>query len=204
MEQLRNAVFRKAERFYGLNRLPWVHCRPLLCMRGTMSSLMRHDFDQLGRPPDTGRMKTRTPREVLEWLCESHAEFWKPSGELNRYALAQALRKATKRRISQSTIERLYKGKTSVMSAETITALEQYFQVPRALIRGDVEWNPLETWGMDITLAELRLIGMVRTLTPTQRQRLYELIGSMLPDAAKLTVPQTQNVIPLLTRKNQK
>lgn len=158
---------------------------------------VRYGFDQPTSGPDTGTMATKKPREIIEWLCEGHSEFWKmaPQGPVvNIYALAIALKrwadgKKDRKAPSQSTLARLYAGESESFQESTLDTLSEYFQVPKAIIRGDVEWNSVEAWGMDINIAELRLISLMRKLNPEQRALIYEQIRVMLPSETPLAAP---------------
>lgn len=131
----------------------------------------------------------KTPKEILEWLCTDHAEFWKPNRTVNVYALHQALvrwgkGKGKTKVPSQSTLARLYSGDSDEFKTNTADVLSEFFGVPISIIRGELLWNPEEVWGMDITLTEVRLLYQIRQLQPEQRLAILKLVEEMLPEGA--------------------
>ena len=133
------------------------------------------------------QMNTRTPRQILEWLCEGDdfRHLWKTDGSLNIHRLHTAIKKAVKgATLTQSTLARAYQAKngTAAFSDDTIEALSQFFEVPKPIIRGELTFDPVETWGMDINTSELRLLRLVKLLTPDQRRLLFEQVRLMIPE----------------------
>lgn len=131
----------------------------------------------------------KTPKEILEWLCTDHAEFWKHDRTVNIYALHQSLLRwgkgKPKTKIpSQSTLARLYGAESCEFKTTTAEALSEFFGVPVSIIRGELLWNPEEVWGMDITLTEVRLLYQLRQLQPEQRHAVVKLVEEMLPPGA--------------------
>jgi hypothetical protein len=132
----------------------------------------------------------KTPKEILEWLCTDHEQFWKNDRTVNVYALHHALQRWAKTKgktkvPSQSTIARLYGGESDEFKTSTATVLSDFFGVPVAIIRGELLWNPEEVWGMDITLSEVRLLYQLRQLDPEKRQAVVRLVEEMLPPGAE-------------------
>lgn len=164
------------------------------------------------RDSDLLRMKTRTPREILEWLCEGDdmRHYWKKDGSLNIHRLSQDIKKQIPgTRLSQSTLARAYdqsRDGSATFHDETIATLSQFFDVPKAIIRGDVDFDPVEMWGMDIGIHEIRLLRMLRLLSPEQRRAIYEQIRVMLPPElqAMPVGPPPTNVTSLTGRKPAK
>ncbi len=147
--------------------------------------------------PDTTRMK-RTPKEILEWLCTDLPQYWRKNDEgklsVNIYRLAKdlkerAIKEGKDEFPSQSTLARGYDEETDTFKEPTLDALSEHFGVPKAIIRGDVDLNSLEAWGMDINISELRLLKAVRDLTPEQREAVYKLLHTMLPGQPALVPP---------------
>lgn len=137
---------------------------------------------------------------MLDWLCEGIPAYWliddNGRPHVNVYALRKALvDTATEHKgkglklPSQSTLARGYAGETLSFSDAVIDILSEHFGVPGPLIRGDVDLNSLEAWGMDITIAELRVLNLMRKLQPTQRGAVYDLLHSMLPNEPPLAAP---------------
>jgi len=132
----------------------------------------------------------KTPKEILEWLCTDHAEFWKKDRTVNIYALHHALTRWAKGKgktkvPSQSTLARLYGKESDEFKTTTAEALSEFFGVPVSIIRGELLWNPEEVWGMDITLTEVRLLYQLRQLQPDQRRAVVKLVEEMLPPGAE-------------------
>ena len=157
----------------------------------------RYDFET-GHPVSETVCMQKTPKEILEWLCEGHEQYWKPDGTLNIYALHQSLARWGKERESllkenvktrkipsQSTMARLYAGDSAEFKTSTATTLSDFFGVPVAMIRGEVLWNPKEDWGMDLTYREVTLLYQLRQLQPEQRRAVAKLIEEMLPENAE-------------------
>lgn len=131
----------------------------------------------------------RTPKETLEWLCsgEEYTEFWHAQGggkrKINGYKLRKAIEKDTGRKIAAATMHRIMTGSTNSFDESTLATLESFFTIPTAMIRGEVEFDPTEEWGMDLTTSELKLIHKLRNLTEQQRSAIRAQIESMQPDA---------------------
>lgn len=131
---------------------------------------------------------------MIDALCEGSDEFWHlENGQrvVNIYALTQSIEKwarAAKGRspIAQSTLARSYAGQTENFSPRTAHTLSEFFRVPRTVVTGDLRVTN-EDWGMDITIAEIRWIMLMRELTPDQRTAIYANIRAMLP--ADIAVP---------------
>lgn len=146
----------------------------------------------------------KTPRQILEWLCEDHDEFWKPDRSVNVYALHQTLLRWAKQKgktevPSQSTLARLYGGDSFEFKTKTAEVLSEFFGVPVPLIRGELVWDPEEAYGMDIKLSEVRLLHQLRQLEPEQRRAIYNLVEEMLPeDAERTPVVASPHRTPLL------
>lgn len=147
------------------------------------------------------RMARKTPREILEVLCQDMPALWK-EGRVNIYALAQQMHAAGSP-VSQSTLDRLYRGKTEMFSEATVAMLSKFFQLPTAYIRGDLELDE-EGLGVQITLSELRITLALRSLDPDKRRAVIELIRSLLPTDKMGRTPLLPGAIPLLPshRKN--
>ncbi len=147
----------------------------------------------------------KTPRQILEWLCEDSEEFWKPDRMVNVYALHQAMerwgaQKGKTKVPSQSTLARLYSGESDEFKTKTAESLSEFFGVPVPMIRGELLWDPEEAYGMDIKLSEIRLLHQLRQLQPEQRRAIYVLIEEMLPENADRTplapVPHRTPLLP--------
>lgn len=148
----------------------------------------RHEMTPMSTPK-----KKMYWRGRLEWLCdpESYPQYWKADGTLNIYALRRDIVNAfPKRTTSQSTLARLYSGDSEEIKEETLDTLSMFFQVPKALIREDVEWDTTEMWGMDVTVTELRLLAAMRELNKEQRRVVRDLIRSMLPGDKQQLIPE--------------
>lgn len=131
----------------------------------------------------------KTPRQILEWLCEDQQEFWKADRTANIYALHKAIERWAKEKgktnvPSQSTLARLYSGDSDEFKTKTAEALSEFFGVPVPMIRGELLWDPEEAYGMDIKLSEVRLLRHLRQLQPEQRRAIYVLVEEMLPENA--------------------
>lgn len=162
---------------------------------------------------ETSGMSRRTPKQILEWLCEGLPEYWRRDKNdvlaVNVYKLAKDLRRTVERNAakdleapSQSTLARGYAGETESFSEPILALLSEHFSVPAPLIRGEVDLDSLEAWGMDITIAELRVLALVRKLEPSQRKAVYELLHTMLPDEPPLVAPiPPPNVMPFDLRR---
>lgn len=122
-------------------------------------------------------MPTRNARQTLEWLATGRPEFWHASGELNIYKLSKALSP----RVSQSTLDRLYRGVSKSFSEQTIEALADFFDVTKASIRGEDGEN-IHDYSHDITIAEFRLICQIRRLNPERKRLVLDQIRLMLPE----------------------
>lgn len=127
-------------------------------------------------------------RKMLESLCEGMDELWHFKDGVrvvNVYALHAAIERWAAEKpgriaIAQSTLARCYDGTTENFSPQSANTLSEYFRVPRAVITGDLDISN-EAWGMDITIAEIRWIMLVRELTGDQRNVIYSTIKAMLP-----------------------
>lgn len=171
-----------------------------------------YGFDQMKKSSETERMK-RTPRQTLEWLCTDQTEFWKADGTVNVYALHNALKRWAKEKgetkvPAQSTLARLYKGESLEFDTKTANALSEFFGAPTAVIRGELQWNPEEVWGMDITLAELRLLSQLRLLTTDQRRAVSRLVAEMMPPGSQptplLMPPRPTPILPIPQKRSEK
>lgn len=143
-------------------------------------------------------MMKRTPKDILEWLCADVPRYWHVNENRTRIVNIYRLAKDLKERAAkenwakvpgQSTLARGYKNEQETFDEPTLDALSTFFGIPKAIIRGDVDMNSLEAWGMDINISELRLLRAVRDLTPEQRGAVYKLLHSMLPGQPALIPP---------------
>ena len=136
---------------------------------------------------------SRTPREMLEWLFgETQYIRWRAGKRtLNTKKLADDMRaRLGSGSPSQSTLHRMYSKDTREVDSSTLSALEEFTGAPVALIRGEVYLSAAETFGMDITAGDARLLRALRELKDDQRRAIYEQIRAMLPDDKKHLVPR--------------
>lgn len=193
-----------------MNDLIRLHTPRILCVRGILSMRDREDFAcDVGLSPVLRPMTTKKPREILEWLCEGDEfrHYWKRSGTLNIHRLAQDIRKQIPdSTVSQSTLARAYAGESDSFLQDTIVTLSKFFGVPAAIVRGDVEYDPVETWGVEINWSEIRLLRLIRLLSADQRRMLHEQIRLMLPEEQREIAigPPPTNVTPISHRKTKR
>lgn len=118
----------------------------------------------------TAPTKRRSPRETLEWLCEGdeYSHLWQVrdgTRKINITALTSEINEKTAAGLSVPTLHRAYVGDTDTFSDNTFHTLSLFFDVPVAVIRGDITLDAITEWGMDVTLSELKLIREFRDLS---------------------------------------
>lgn len=149
----------------------------------------------------------RTPKEMLEWVFgETEYFHWRAGMRgLNTKKLADHMRRrlGEERSPSQSTLHRMWKGETREIDSRTLQALEEYTAVPAALIRGEMYQSAAETWGMEITITEARILRAIHELAYDQRRAIYEQVRAMLPDEKKNLVPRLPDANILKFRPKQ-
>jgi hypothetical protein len=143
-------------------------CFAFICIREYTRP--RDEFNQ-----GANDMPSRTPRETLEWLAAQREDLWHQDGSLNIYRLAKELAPY----VSQSTLDRLYRGVSKAFSESTLDALSSYFSVPKSALRGEASGVVTEV-GADITLSELRLLSQFRRLKPERKRLVAEQVRIML------------------------
>lgn len=128
--------------------------------------------------------KKRTWKQTLEWLCEGeeYDYLWQlRDGErqLNCTKLASEITEKTKVNVNASTLYRAYVGSTDSISDNTIHTLSLFFEVPAAVIRGEITVDSALEWGMDITISEIKMMKEMRELTPDGRALVRQAIRTL-------------------------
>jgi hypothetical protein len=150
----------------------------------------------------TDSMATKTPREVLEWLCRGRDDLLHENGDPNFYQLSRLIQQKTDRTLSQATLHRLWTGTVKEMRGPTVDTLALFFEVPESVIRGELSLPHIDSLGMDITLAEVQILERMRRLKPEHRQLVDAQIKALEPEKVAGEAPKGTSSVSHMTDRH--
>lgn len=158
---------------------------------GRLQGLHATTFGRLRSASQTGSMSRKSPKAVLSFLIEGRPDLQHETGELNSYALERVIEKRLGRTVSQSTLNRLWRGEVEEMRADTVDVLAEFFGVPESVIRGELTVPQLDSLGMDITLAEVQFLERMRQLSAEHRHLVDSQVRALQPHSPDREPPKT-------------